>query len=88
MLLIGIFKCLFIKNTQNQTNKGHVQLASLEKYLDFENVQSENPQYNNEKWVLSFQKSNVDLLFLTKCIGIILEDESKSTLLCTLILYK
>lgn len=56
MFLIGIFKCVFIKNTQNQTNKGHVQLASLEKYLDFENVQSENPQYNNEKWVLSFQK--------------------------------
>lgn len=46
-----------------------LQLASLEKYLDFENVQAENPQYNNEKWVLSFQKSNVDLLFLTKCIG-------------------
>lgn len=42
-----------------------LQLASLEKYLDFENVQAENPQYNNEKWVLSFQKSNVDLLFLT-----------------------
>lgn len=69
MLLIGIFKCVFIKNTQNQTNKGHVQLASLKKYLDFENVQAENPQYNNEKWVLSFQKSNVDLLFLIKCIG-------------------
>lgn len=64
MLLIGIFKCVFIKNTQNQTNKGHVQLASLEKYLDFE-----NPQYNDKKWVLSFQKSNVDLLFLTKSIG-------------------
>lgn len=48
MLLIGIFKCVFIKNTRNQTNKGHVQLASLEKYLDFENVQTENPQYNNK----------------------------------------
>lgn len=48
MLLIGIFKCVFIKNTQNQTNKWHLKLASLEKYLDFENVQTENPQYNNK----------------------------------------